>query len=208
VDGDRERWNAKWRERAGGLEPPNPFVEEMLARLPATGRALDVAGGAGRHAVLLARRGLRVTMVDASDVALAQAERRAEQLGVGARMRYLRQDLDEPLLLAPTFDVVVIVDYLNRARRDELARLLHENGYLLAIQPTQKNLERHTSPSERHLVEPGELAAWARELGFELVETREGWTHGGRHAAELLARRRAETAPPPREPTESHGPYR
>src|SRR5213075_3071128 len=67
--GDRERWNARWREQAGELAPPAAFVVEHTALLPASGRALDVAGGAGRHAVWLARAGLDVTMIDVSDVA-------------------------------------------------------------------------------------------------------------------------------------------
>src|SRR5688572_13128746 len=94
MEGDRERWNARWREQAGELAPPSAFFVEHAEHYPVTGRALDIAGGAGRHAVWLARRGLEVTMIDVSDVAIERAERRAGNLA--ARMRFLRLDLDDP----------------------------------------------------------------------------------------------------------------
>lgn len=210
MEGDRERWNAKWRERAGDLEPPTRFVEEHLALLPRRGRALDVAGGAGRHAVLLARHGLDVTLVDGSDVALEQAERRATTVGVVGRIRLVRHDLDDPLPFAPLFDVLVMVHYLNREQRDALAELLVVDGLLIAMQPTVKNLERHASPSRRFLVEEGELETWATRLGFDVEVAREGWTVEGRHEAELVARKRprARVLPPREPPMGPSGPYR
>src|SRR5512134_3164184 len=93
MGGDRERWNARWREQAGELAPPAAFVVEHTALLPKTGRALDVAGGAGRHAVWLARAGLEVTMIDVSDVAIERAERRAGAAGVGHRVKFRWVDL-------------------------------------------------------------------------------------------------------------------
>jgi tellurite methyltransferase len=73
-ESDRERWNARYREEAA-IPPPSPFLVGLDALLPRTGRALDVAGGPGRHALWLARRGLDVTLADVSDVALEVAGR-------------------------------------------------------------------------------------------------------------------------------------
>jgi tellurite methyltransferase len=210
MDGDRERWNAKWRERAGELEGPAVFVAENADRLPARGRALDVAGGAGRNAIWLARRGLDVTLVDVSDVALDRAEARATALGIAERMRFVRADLDaDTLTLAPVFDVIVIIDYLNRARRDAIAGLLAPEGVLVATQPTVHNLTRHAHPSRQYCVESEELVTWARDLGLAVEVWREDWNDSGRHVAELVARRVARTEDLPREPIDgSQGPYR
>lgn len=211
MDGDRERWNAKWRERAGELETPAQFVAENAHRLPASGRALDVAGGAGRNAIWLARRGFTVTLVDVSDVALDRAERRATTLGIADRMRFVRADLDaaDALTLAPVFDAIVIVDYLNRARRDAIAGLLAPEGVLVATQPTVENLSRHAHPSRQYCVEREELFTWARDLGLAVEVWREVWNHEGRHVAELVARRVVRTEELPREPIDgSQGPYR
>lgn len=191
--GDRERWNARWREQAGELAPPAAFVVEHTALLPSAGRALDVAGGAGRHTVWLARAGLDVTMIDVSDVALERAERRAVAAKVAGRVKFLRIDLTEPgpagdLPTGP-FAVIVMFHYLDRARRDAIAALLDDGGLVIACQPTVRNLERHQHPSKDYLVGEGELRAWAEALGLEVVVSREGWNAEGRHEAELIARR-------------------
>ncbi len=209
MDRDRDRWNAKWRERAGELESPAPFVVEHAHLLPARGRALDVAGGAGRHAVWLARRGLDVTLIDISRIALERAERRITEAGLAPRLRFLEADLDTAELPAPVFDLVLIIDFLHRGRRDELARLLYDGGIVVAIQPTVHNLERHEHPSRTYLVEPGELEQWVLELGFDVLAAREGWTGEGRHEAAVIARRsRAVDPGPPDEPPAGDGPYR
>ena len=57
---------------------PSAFVRAELAPLlDRTGRALDLAGGAGRHSIWLAERGWDVTMVDTSEVAIDITRERA-----------------------------------------------------------------------------------------------------------------------------------
>jgi len=185
--GDRERWNQRWRERVGELAPPSSFVTAQDARLPRRGRALDVGGGAGRHAVWLARRGLDVTLVDVSDLALERAERRAADAGVALRL--VRADLDEDPLPDGTWDVIVAHHFLCRAQWPAFVDALAPGGWLLLCQPTVTNLERHERPGPAYLVEPGELDRFARGAGLAIVDSREGWTAEDRHEAELVARR-------------------
>jgi tellurite methyltransferase len=210
MDGDRERWNGKWRERAGELETEAPFLRKHATHLPMRGKALDVAGGAGRNAIWLARRGLDVTLVDISDVALDKAERRAITAGLAARMKFVRHDLDADLPFAPLFDLVLVFHYLNRARRDDYVSLLHDGGTLVAVQPTVRNLERHAHPSSNYLVEPGEMTTWVRELGMDIVVELEGWTDDGRHEAAVIAKRasRVVEAVPREDSGPTNGPYR
>ena len=99
MEGDRERWNARWRERAADLEDASWFLPAHANLLRTGGKALDLAGGAGRNAIWLARRGYDVTLVDVSDVALDKAEQRATRLGVAGRMRFLRIDLEGPIVV-------------------------------------------------------------------------------------------------------------
>ena len=189
AEGDRERWNARWRDRPGALAPPSAFLVAHAELIPSDGRALDVGGGAGRHAVWLARRGLDVTLIDVSDLALEQTERRATDAGVAHRLRLLRIDLDDGALPPGPFDVIVMFHYLNRERRDAIAELLTGGGVLVAVQPTIHNRERHAKPGPEYLVDPGELDAWARRIGLDVLVSREGWTTDERHEAELIARR-------------------
>jgi tellurite methyltransferase len=208
MDGDRERWNGKWRERAGELETEAPFLRKHAMHLPSRGKALDVAGGAGRNSIWLARRGLDVTLVDISDVALDKAERRA--VAAGLKIKFVHHDLDTDLPFAPLFDLVLVFHYLNRTRRDDYVSLLHDGGMLIAVQPTTKNLERHAKPGREYLVEPGEMASWVRGLGMDVVVDFEDWTDDGRHEAAVIAKRasRVVEAVPPEESGPAQGPYR
>ena len=82
ADPSRERWNRRWAgERAHASTAPSEFLIAEAEALP-PGRVLDVACGAGRNAVWLARRGWRVTGVDFSDVALRAARELAASSGV------------------------------------------------------------------------------------------------------------------------------
>ena len=81
---EKTLWDKKYSERSHGSLEPDPFLvstyDEFLAsRSP--GIALDVAGGVGRHAIWLAQRGWRVTLLDISEIGIQQAEENAKQTG-------------------------------------------------------------------------------------------------------------------------------
>ena len=94
---DRDKWNARYRESCPySREEPSAFLLSLDELLPRTGRALDVAGGAGRNAVWLAQRGLAVTLVDISSEALTLARAQASRAGVA--LEACESDLEsEPL---------------------------------------------------------------------------------------------------------------
>ena len=71
---------------------------------------LDVGTGTGRAAIALARRGARVTAVDASGEMLAVAERRAREAGVAVSFR--RGDAHELDFADRTFEAVVCLRVL------------------------------------------------------------------------------------------------
>ena len=68
-DADRTKWNDRYSRRATRLplDEPAEFLVSLVDQLPATGRALDVAGGTGRNAIWLAQRGLDVTLPSGED---------------------------------------------------------------------------------------------------------------------------------------------
>src|SRR5271166_4715690 len=75
---ERERWNRKYRESPASWREPDPFLSLAFSRyirplFPAAGHALDLAGGAGRHAIWLARQGWEVTLVDIATVGIEQS---------------------------------------------------------------------------------------------------------------------------------------
>jgi len=188
---DRDKWDARYRDR-GGPVGPAAFVAGLADLLPGRGRALDLAGGAGRHAVWLAERGLDVTLVDVSPEAVALAGARAAEAGVALTCRAL--DLDDVEAGAAPFppgpwDLILDFHLLWRPVLRFAAEHLAPGGLLAVSQPTRRNLERHASPSARYLLEEGELAGLVAASGLEVVRLREGWSAEGRHEAELVARR-------------------
>ena len=188
---DRDRWNDKYRAGHHDSASPSPWLVSLADRLPRSGRALDVAGGAGRNALWLAERGLDVTLADVSDVALEIAQARADERQL--RIRTERVDLACEALPAPPWDLIVDTLYLERALFSAFAGALAPEGMLVFLQPTERNLERHARPPRRFLLKEGELATLVPPR-LEIVVLEENWSDNGYHEARLLARNNA----PPR----------
>lgn len=178
---DRDRWDARYAER-GAPSPeaigPAGVFGAFADLFPTAGHAVDVACGQGTAAVWLAGRGLQVTGLDASPVAIAQARSLAARCGVGDRCRFDVVDLDGGLPQGPPADVV----YCARFRDHRLDQPMLERlapGGLLAVTA----LSRVGSDAARFRAAPGELrTAFA---GLEVIA--DGEADG---LAWLLGRRR------------------
>jgi len=183
--GDRARWDARYRDRGPGRGgEPAPFLLLLDDLLPRRGRALDVAGGAGRNACWLARRGLDVTVADVSSVGLELA--RAAAAAAGVTLRLVETDLETDPLPAGPYDVILSIDFLWRPLFAAFPAALVSGGVVVCSQPTRTNLERHPHPSARFLLAEGELRSLVG--GLEVVRYEEGW-FGDRHEARVVARK-------------------
>ena len=89
---DRIKWNQRYAEDSYQKHNPVTLVEHWLPRIP-VGRALDVACGAGRNAILLAQAGYQVDAIDISSEGLNLARQKAEDLGLD--INWIEHDLDE-----------------------------------------------------------------------------------------------------------------
>jgi 2-polyprenyl-3-methyl-5-hydroxy-6-metoxy-1,4-benzoquinol methylase len=84
---------------------PSRLLQDALRdRQP--GAALDLGMGEGRNAVFLARLGWRVTGVDLSDVAVAQAKKHAEEAGVP--LQAIVADLDQYTFGRQRWDLIAL----------------------------------------------------------------------------------------------------
>ncbi|MCH8921953.1 MAG: class I SAM-dependent methyltransferase [Planctomycetes bacterium] len=182
---DRDQWNTRYRERGQKTEQPSSFLLSLDDLLPFSGRTLDVAGGAGRQAIWLARRGLDVTLADVSEEAISLAEGAAASAGV--RVTSLVVDLETEPFPAGPWDLIVSFYYLQRSLFEAFAGSLAPGGLLVFVQPTMSNLERHARPPARFLLEDGELPGLLG--GLEIIRYEEGWQDVGRHEARLVARK-------------------
>lgn len=183
----RETWDARYA--AGRFDPSGPpaWLDELGEELPREGLALDLAAGAGRISIWLARRGLSVEAVDISPVGLALAREAASDEGV--RIRTHVTDLAREAPPDGPYAFVACFHYRQPGLLVELGQKLSPGGILVAEQATVRNLERHERPSKRWLGESNELLREAG--GLEVAYYREAWL-GGRHLARLVARARAQ----------------
>jgi tellurite methyltransferase len=149
---------------------PSPFIVEWIERLArergASGRALDVAIGPGRHAVPLARAGFKTFGVDIRHDAAAEAMTIAASVGV--RIHAWCADLTSHPLPADRFELVVVSRYLQRDLFPALRTAVTPGGVVLYETFTTAQRAHGTGPrSPDHLLEPGELA---RQFdGFEVL---------------------------------------
>ena len=131
---ERERWNRKYRESPDSWLEPDPFLplafsQFVRPRFPAAGHALDLAGGAGRHAIWLAKQGWEVTLIDISETGVENACRNAGPWAPD--IRFVVDDLTHFEASQTQFDLVMAFFYLERKIFPQIVRALRPGGMLI-----------------------------------------------------------------------------
>src|SRR5688572_10189640 len=96
AESDRIKWDEKFRRGEHEGQDAPAWLRELEEDFPTGGEALDVAAGAGRMALWMARRGLSVTAVDISPVGLALCREAASDEKV--KIRTMVADLERDTL--------------------------------------------------------------------------------------------------------------
>ena len=179
-----------WNERYASNEYNDSPASQLLidaAKPLIPRRALDVACGAGRNALELARRGWAVTAVDAASEAIAIVERRAAEEGVKIDARVM--DLErEPLPFEEeSFDLVAVFFYLQRSLMPALQKLVVPGGVFVAAIHTVDDAPDVRPMNPAWLLGRGELEAMFG--GWEIVSSAESAASGKRRVAGIVARR-------------------
>ncbi len=141
-------------------DPPSPFVVEWVTALApvlaAPKRALDVAMGRGRNALVLARAGFRTFGVDLNADAVREAVARAGNEGL--TLRAWCADLTRSALPRGRFELVLVSRYLQRDLVGALGDALAPGGVVIYETFTVRQRELGTGPrSPDHLLAAGEL---------------------------------------------------
>lgn len=190
---DRKRWEDRYTTAGASRDGPSDFLAAHAALLH--GRVLDVAAGAGRNALFLARRGLRV---DAIDIALAglriaQTAARAE----GLDLRAVQADLESFPLPHACYDAAINIRYLQRSLFEPLQQAVKPGGIILF---ETFLIDQQTLGHPRHpafLLQHGELrAAFSR---CDILVYEEGLFDAA-YLARMVARRPAQGMPQTEKP--------
>jgi rhodanese-related sulfurtransferase len=165
---------------------PSPWVFECGDLIPRAGRALDVACGRGRHALLLASTGLHITAVDRDAEVLARLQAQADRLELPVTTRVLDLETGTPDLGDDGYDLVLVTRYLHRALMPQLLLSLAPGGVLLYETFLAQQAEVGHPKNPDFLLQPGELRQLVAPL--EVLREFEGEFDGNWIAA-VAARR-------------------
>ena len=159
---DRKKWDERYRAGAyRERDQPCEFLTRWLPQIP-SGRALDVACGAGRNALHLAEAGFTVDAVDVSGVGLARAERSASDRGIS--VNWIERDLDRGFPGDDRYDLVLMVRYVNKTLLESLTERLAPGGYLLCEQHLVTAADVIGPENPKFRVQPGELEKVANKM--------------------------------------------
>ena len=182
------RWDSRYRENPV-LKDPSSFLCEHYKHFPPAGTVVDVAGGNGQNAIWLANHGFSTTLLDVSSVALTQAQEHAKKKKVAIECQ--QHDLEKQSMpKGRKWDGVFLQLFLDRALVRTIPESLNLGGVFLFAHPTQTNLEKHEHPSERFLLEDGEIHTLVDQLqSMRIIHIDEAWRSSGRHEAWLIAQK-------------------
>ncbi len=194
---DRERWDERYLTGDwADVHHPARIVQDAEAWLDPPGLVLDLACGAGRNALHLARKGFTIIAVDISWEGLQRLARRSRdgQLPVHP----VHADLDRLTLPPKAFDIVVNARFLLRSLFPRIRRALRDGGLLLFETFSTDEIDVLGGDIRRPFaLEPGELRAAFSD--YELILYEEGIfeePEGERGLVRMIARKpRAGPAP-------------
>jgi SAM-dependent methyltransferase len=187
---DQDFWNGKFSDpkTAFNRSPNQLLVEAVRDHKP--GAAVDLGMGEGRNAVYLAQQGWQVTGVDQSDVAVAQARKRAMETGV--KLDGVVDDLDHFDLGRSRWDLIVVMyvhAWYHSAKPGCVQRIVEalKPGGLLVVEGFASN-ETYMFHSNELLRDFGDL----RILRYEDLEGQADWAPGRKsHIIRLVAEKKS-----------------
>jgi SAM-dependent methyltransferase len=151
-------------------EAVSPWVARFAPLISAGGEVLDLASGAGRHARHLQALGHPVLAVDRDAAALT--------LAAGPGITTLAADLEADSAAWPVaagrFAGIVVTNYLHRPLLGHIAASLAPQGVLIYETFSAGNAAFGKPSNPDFLLAPGELLAWAAQLGLTVVAYEDG----------------------------------
>ena len=186
--GGMSAWEGPREYGEGRIDGPCSWLLANADLLPRIGRALDVACGRGRHALLLAAAGIGVHALDRDAGRIGSLAAIADRLKLPVVAEVVDVEDGTAHLGREAYDLVLVVHYLHRPLFPALVRALAPGGLLIYETFTTAQAQRGKPSNPAFLLEPGELPRLVAAL--QVLRQREG-EFEGRMVAGIVARKAA-----------------
>lgn len=139
------------------------WLKRFAPLIPKAGQVLDLACGAGRHALYLTQLGHSVLAVDQNIGAI--------EIFNNPLIQCEQMDLEQDVwpLEGRTFSAIVVNNYLYRPHLDQLPKMLLEGGVLIYETFAQGNEEFGKPSNPDFLLKEGELLALAAHHELKVI---------------------------------------
>lgn len=188
---DLTNWDQRYRSGEHTTKEPSPLLRTAIENLK-PGRALDIACGVGRHAILLAERGWQVTAVDASQIGIEILRERAQEADLTVDARVADLERAEFQIELAAYDLICVFYYLQRDLFPSIRCGVKPGGIVVAAIHLNDGKKDAKPNNPAFLLERGELKKLFAD--WEITYYREGESdEGGHHhdTAYLIAGRPA-----------------
>jgi tellurite methyltransferase len=177
TDTDRTHWETRY---TSGTMPVHTsgnrwlvaqaaFLETVTSANASPPHALDIACGSGGTLVWLAQRGWRVTGVDISATALAQARAHLNAVGLLDRATLIEADLDTWRPDTECYDLITCFYFLDRRLWPALRTAVRPRGLICLSTYHTGRLVDHPEANPGYLLAPDELAALIKGWNWGLL---------------------------------------
>lgn len=165
---DKLKWDEKYKNTPKLLEDRDPSEKLILAMTKTNGnRALDIACGAGKNSIYLAKNNFLVDALDISEVALKSLDNKNLK-----NITTNLVDLDEYKPTENSYDFIVKTNFLDRTLIPKLANALKKNGVLFIETYMEHPSNEKESSNPDYLLKKEELKTFFNDE-FEILDYNE-----------------------------------
>lgn len=155
---DKQKWDAKYLKKSQLLKPRDASENLQDATQHCKGKnALDLACGAGRNSIYLAKQGFSVDATDIAKIAIDALNDDAKKNNLSAKINTNLIDLDTYEIQHNKYDLIVMANFLNRELIKKAQIALKKDG-ILFVETYMINSENEKMKSDlNNLLQSNEL---------------------------------------------------
>lgn len=168
-DQDRQKWDEKYRKKRELLKPRDASANiKQFVEPTVDAKALDLACGAGRNAIYLAKLGYEVDAFDIAAAALDALVEEAHREEVYGLVNAELVDLDTFTPAQESYDLIIMMNFLDRALLERAKFGLKSGGLFIVETYMDDDANEKESSSAENVLREGELKTLFGE-GWELL---------------------------------------